>query len=514
MNKPQENADVINTPPIQKSRMRRCEIIIQLRKSKKTKLGLFKRRNINNNNNNELTNNENPKEHNNEDGANPMPPVQELELSLDEIIDAMNASDNPERQLIGMHQARKMLSRENQPPIDLMISHGIVPICIRFIRDSSNTMLQFEAAWALTKIVSGTSEQTRCVIDENGVPHLIALLESKSIKLAEQAVWALGNIAGDGAAARDIVIQHNCIDGILRLIDNEDTSIKFLRNIVWLMSNLCRNKNPSPPVEHVKLLLPVLSKLLLSNDDRVLIDSCWALVYVTDDDNNMIQEVVETDAVARLVDLLETDNTSIIMPALRSIGNIVTGTDEQTDIVIRTGALPKLGMLLRHSQHFIVKEAAWTVSNITAGSREQIQAVFDAGIFHQICHVLDKGDFKAQKEAAWTVFNTITSGRHEQVFDLVNEYRILKPYLNLLACKDSRTIKVVLTGLRNFFALAERSGYIENFCLMVDELGGLTKLRALQYHGHEEVKGKANNIINTYYQNDNDWDVSMEMDDI
>ena len=60
-------------------------------------------------------------------------------------------------------------------------------------------------------------------------------------------------------------------------------------------------------------------------------------------------------------------------PALRSVGNIVTGTDAQTQVMINNSVLSALGQLLQSPKDSIRKEVCWTISNITAGTAQQIQ---------------------------------------------------------------------------------------------------------------------------------------------
>jgi hypothetical protein len=250
------------------ARKKREENTVQIRKDKRNE-SFQKRRNMS-------------------EGLNSVEEV--LNANLHSVVEMVKSQD-PRIQLQATAYFRKLLSQEKNPPIQAIIETGVMTYLVEFLKPNHSPQLQFEAAWALTNIASGSSEQTHLVIECGAVPAFRDLLFSPKDEIREQAVWALGNIAGDSPTCRDYVLSHQVMGPLLQNLA-ENSTLSMLRNATWTLSNLCRAK-PQPDWDLVSPALPTLAKLIFSTDDEVVTDACWALSYLSDGSEERIQTVIE-----------------------------------------------------------------------------------------------------------------------------------------------------------------------------------------------------------------------------
>ncbi len=90
---------------------------------------------------------------------------------------------------------------------------------------------------------------------------------------------------------------------------------------------------------------------------------------MSDGAKERISDLLDTNLLKKMIILLNHKSVSVAIPCLRTIGNIVTGDNDQTQIAVEAGIIPALNETIQHPKKTIRKETCWVLSNITAGTQ-------------------------------------------------------------------------------------------------------------------------------------------------
>ena len=410
-------------------------------------------------------------------GALPDPGLKAKLDSLPEDVVMLHSHDFDD-QLEATQRFRKLMSIERNPPIAEVVAAGVVPRLVQFLQCFDQPLLLFEAAWTLTNISSGTSEHTRVVIDNGAIPIFVQLIQCPHVDVREQAVWALGNIAGDSTRCRDLVLSYTHSHGMLPVLlaamvedlgmeaaahaalpraggavpaeAEADARLTLLRNATWTVSNLCRSK-PPPRWELIAPALPVLIQLVHTvHDEEILVDACWALSHVCEPADR-VQPLVDGGALPRLVLLLGHASANVQTPALRCIGNVAAGAAGQTQAVIACEALPAVAALLCHTKKEIRKEVR---SPPPATPRSHPGAPIPLDLAPR-SRAHPHPHSHSHLQACWTLSN-VTAGSSHQI-DAVCASGVVPRLVEMLSTEEHDILKEAAYALCNACVGASRS---------------------------------------------------------
>lgn len=387
-----------------------------------------------------------------------------------------------------------------------------------------------DATWCLTSIATGTAAEVECCISHGLVPRMVELLVHPSERVRHQAAWCLGNVCGDGAAHRDLVLEAGGMRAALALIrgrrtpdgpdgDFSNEKVRTLRNGVWLVAQLCRFK-PAPPLPEVAIALPTIEHLLATCPDEEVLDDCiWAVSFISDGSAQRIRTVLDAGTVMNSIittfqkttgyfesgsmELPQGARTSAVLPCLRIFGNM-TAKEETTHLVVDMGIIEHVHPYLqREMVREIRKEACWLLSNCLAGTPEQAQRVLGAKLVPLLVQNIDVPEFEVKKEATWAAANLALYAPADVIRYMVESCSILEPLVRTLATPEERSNQLALEALEPIFragaAFAQDNNGVNPYCDRFVQLGGLERLQDLVAHVSNVISMDAAELLRRYF---------------
>ncbi|XP_058110195.1 importin subunit alpha-9 isoform X2 [Magnolia sinica] len=316
-----------------------------------------------------------------------------------------------QRKVEVLRDLRHLLSKSEVPPVEAALKAGAIPVLVQCLSFGSPDEQLLEAAWCLTNIAAGEPEQTKALLP--ALPLLVAHLgEKSSVLVAEQCAWALGNVAGEGEELRNILLAQGALPSLAcMMLSNKGSTA---RTAAWALSNLIKGPDPKAAAELIKIdgVLDAIFQHLRKEDEELATEVAWVVVYLSALSNTAIGMLVKSGLVELLAERLAASNSlQLLIPVLRSLGNLIAGDSHTTNVVLVPGhdftdnVILALIKCLKSEHRALKKEAAWVLSNIAAGSIAHKKLIYSSEVIPLLLRLLSRAPFDIRKEVAYVLGN-------------------------------------------------------------------------------------------------------------
>ncbi|XP_042397993.1 importin subunit alpha-2-like isoform X4 [Zingiber officinale] len=236
-----------------------------------------------------------------------------------------------------LRELRRLLSKSEVPPVKAALQAGVIPLLVQCLAFGSPDEQLLEAAWCLTNIAAGDPEETKSLMP--ALPLLVAHIGEKSlVAIAEQCAWALGNVAGEGEELRNILLAQGALLPLARLMMSDKGSTA--RTAAWALSNLLKGPHPKAASELIKIkgVIDAIVQHLRKEDDELVTEVAWVVVYLSALSEVAVGLLLKNDVAQLLVGkLAASESLQLLIPVLRSLGNLVAADGYMTDKILIVG---------------------------------------------------------------------------------------------------------------------------------------------------------------------------------
>jgi importin subunit alpha-1 len=441
------------------------------------------------------------------------------------------------------------VNADDPPPYQAALKAGVIPLLAGALQplQAGTSALEavFEASWALTNLAVGDTDIVKAVVPL--APILIAHVGGESgLSIAEQCAWALGNIAGEDAEYRSILISNGALEPLTSLfikcskaarqrieedsqkLGLENSSVSAASTALWALTNIVRNlEDTYTHVGEVMKSEGIDETLVwcLTQDapEPIALEASWFLALTTSGPELYVHRLLNAGLLPPLCKRLQTQvdvalinsglypsplshPSAVLSPLLRCLGNTMAcGSEQVTDYFFpeKSSSVLNATVLCAESHHHrLQQEAAWVLGNVAGiPGRQGVDALKSSHAIPVLMSLLKHQPFQVRKEAAFALMNVAAGGGNGEG-DL--------EALNYLFGSDIDAVKAMVSLMRSSDMSVARLGlqFVDTLCRSlpngvreVEAADGIDALEALRFEpsAPRELQNAAAMIVDQYW---------------
>lgn len=389
---------------------------------------------------------------------------------------------------------RKVMCGGSATVVNKAYECGLLGKVVEWVRRSDLPRLQYDSVQIVSAVATLSIKFTQMLISHGLLRSLVVALDSLSALTREEALAALANAASVCMSAADELAEMSTVKQVVELENMTRNQKKY---VCWLLSTIAKGRSLDDIRRFAVAFL--VTQLKSSEDLEVLTDCCEVLSCLS---QREVQALIDSDAVPGLSTLLGSTQYGVQFAALRTLGNLSTGSDTQTAILLNPEVLTPLLKLVDSNRKQIRKEAVWILSNLCTGPTTHITQVVEEGILPKVVSYVSTQDLEVCREACWVLNNIIRYGSREQLQVLLDTPLVLH-LCQILAETQVQVLKVALRCIKallhSFKEKFAGNDDINPMKEMIEASGGVPYIEDLKTHKHPDLQQTASSIMTDFF---------------
>ena len=404
--------------------------------------------------------------------------------------------------LMALTVLRKSLCNTSAPPVNILLKLDFMPLLLCYLEPETCSIATLaETAWIVCNILSGPRSGVDRAISLGVIGKLIAVIRGDMLGVAENAIWALGNIAVDGVANCNMLLAAGIEKVLFQLVmESPELHCALSRVTAWLCNLLLMHTEPAE--ETIRIIYQILVTLYDMDD----LDTKQEVLVAAGAVHNWTYPMSRIVSATGMLNILLADpcdrDDCLVKPSVKALSHLTEADEETTQMALDAGLLDTLSPWLSHPEADIRRNVFLTLSNVTAGTPCQITQFCRHPICAEAVKFLDDPVCAVRMEVSYLYCNLVKQATVTERFALI-DYTFFLCLKRLFEDKGFTALNAIKIADRMLAAgeirAMDKNSTTNTAADLLDSSGCLQAIMALAQQNVPNISSEAEHLVNTYF---------------